>query len=55
MMHITSSCRLRRVEAEDGRIDVMSCIGSFYLNFAVFYVLCTKDILVFWFFTWIYK
>jgi hypothetical protein len=29
MVHVASLCRLRRVEAEDRRVDVMGCIGSF--------------------------
>jgi hypothetical protein len=29
MVHVASLWRLRRVEAEDRRVDVMGCIGSF--------------------------
>jgi hypothetical protein len=47
MVHVTSSRRLRRVEAEDGRVDVMGCIGPFYPNFIIFIVLGSRDILFF--------
>jgi hypothetical protein len=46
MMHVTSLWRLRRVEAEDERVDAMSCIVPFYFKFAVFYELNRRDILV---------
>jgi hypothetical protein len=39
MVHMTSLQRLHRVEPEDGRVDTTGCIGPFYLNFIVFYVL----------------
>jgi hypothetical protein len=51
MVHMTSSRRLRRVEAEDGRVDGMGCIGPFYPNFIVFIVLGTRGILIFSSFT----
>jgi hypothetical protein len=38
---------LRRVEAEDGRVDVMGCIRPFYPTFTVFIVLGSRGILVF--------
>jgi hypothetical protein len=44
---MASLWRLRRVEAEDGRVDVMGCIGPFYLKIAVFIVLGLKGIVVF--------
>jgi hypothetical protein len=47
MMNVISSWRLRRVEAEDGRIDATGCIRLFYSNFIVFYVLGHSVILVF--------
>jgi hypothetical protein len=47
MVHIASSWRLSQVEAEDGRVNVMCCVGPFYSNFAVFYVLGRSDILLF--------
>jgi hypothetical protein len=47
MVHIASSRRLRRVEAEDRRVDVMGYIRPFYSNFTFFYVLDPTDILVF--------
>jgi hypothetical protein len=37
---------LRRVEAEDGRVDIMDCIEPFYPNFIVFYVLVFRSILI---------
>jgi hypothetical protein len=46
-VHVASSRRLHRVEAKDGWIDAMSCIGPFYPNFTVFYVLGPRGILVF--------
>jgi hypothetical protein len=50
MVHVTSSCRLRRIKAEDERIDAMGRIGPFYPNFVVFYVLVLRGIIVvvFW-------
>jgi hypothetical protein len=47
MVHVASSQRLCRVEAEDSRVDAMTCIGPFSPNFAVFYVLGPRGILVF--------
>jgi hypothetical protein len=47
MVHVASSLRLRRVEAEDGWVDAMGCIGPLYPNFAVFVVLDHRGILVF--------
>jgi hypothetical protein len=48
MVHVASLRRLRRVETEDGWVDAMGCIGPFYPNFAVFYVLAPREILVFY-------
>jgi hypothetical protein len=42
MVHVISSQRLRRVEAKDGRVNTMSCMGPFYPNFSIFYVLYPK-------------
>jgi hypothetical protein len=47
MLHVTSSRRLHRVKAEDGHVNVTSYVEPFYPNFAVFYVLGPRDILVF--------
>jgi hypothetical protein len=47
MVHVASSWRLYRVEGEDGWVDVTGCIGPFYPNFDVFYVLGPRGILVF--------
>jgi hypothetical protein len=46
MVHVASSRRLRGVEAENGRADVLGCIRLFYPNFVVFIVLVPKGILV---------
>jgi hypothetical protein len=46
MVHMSSSWRLRRVEAKDGWVDVMGCVGPIYPNFAIFYVLGPRDIIV---------
>jgi hypothetical protein len=47
VVHMASSRRSCRVEAEDERVDVMGCVGPFYLNIVVFIVLGLKGILVF--------
>jgi hypothetical protein len=47
MVHVVSLWKLHRVEAEDRWVDATGCIGPFYLNFIIFYVLCVRDILVF--------
>jgi hypothetical protein len=39
MVHVASSWWLRRVKAEDGRVDVMGYIRLFYPNFTIFFVL----------------
>jgi hypothetical protein len=49
MVHIASSWRSCGVEAEDGWVNAIGCIGLFYPNFAVFAVLGHRVILVFWF------
>jgi hypothetical protein len=48
MVHIASSWMSYGVEAKNGWVDAMDCIGLFYPNFIVFIVLGTKGILVFW-------
>jgi hypothetical protein len=55
MVHMASSRRLRRVEAEDEQVNAMGCVGPFYPKFTTFYVLCPRGILVFYSFTWAYK
>jgi hypothetical protein len=35
-----------RVEAKDGRVTAMGCIGLFYLNFTIFFVLGHKGSLI---------
>jgi hypothetical protein len=47
MVHMASSRRLHRVEGEDGRVDTMGCVGPFYPNFVILYVLGPRGILVF--------
>jgi hypothetical protein len=47
IMHMSLLRRLRRVEAKDGWVDAMGCVGAFHPNFAVFYVLCHIGILIF--------
>jgi hypothetical protein len=46
MVHVTSSWRSHRDEAEDGRVDATGCIRLFYPNFTVFIVLGHKGNLV---------
>jgi hypothetical protein len=36
VVHVASSQRLRRDEAEDGRVDVTDCVRRFYLRIVVF-------------------
>jgi hypothetical protein len=47
VVHVASSRRLRRVEAEDGRIDAMDCVGLFYPKITILYVLGPRGNLVF--------
>jgi hypothetical protein len=44
---VTPSRRLRRNQVEDGWIDAMGCIRPYYPYFDVFYVLGSRDIIVF--------
>jgi hypothetical protein len=46
MVHVALLRRLSRVEAEDGWVDVMGYVGPFYPNFAIFFVLDPRGILV---------
>jgi hypothetical protein len=46
MVHVASSRRSHRDEAEDGRVDATGCIRLFYPNFTVFVVLGHKGSLV---------
>jgi hypothetical protein len=46
MVHVASSQRSRGDESEDERVDVMDCIGLFYLNFVVYVILNHKKTLV---------
>jgi hypothetical protein len=48
VVHVASSRRSRKDEAEDGRVDAMGCIRLFYPYFAIFIVLGPRGILVFW-------
>jgi hypothetical protein len=47
MVHVASSWRLRRDQAEDGRVDAIGCVGPYYPYFAVYFVLGPMGILVF--------
>jgi hypothetical protein len=42
MVHVASSQRSCGDEVEDGRVDATGCIGLFYPNFVVFFVLGHK-------------
>jgi hypothetical protein len=46
-MQVASSWRVRRVEAEDGRVDETGCVGPFYPKIIIFYVLGPRGNLVF--------
>jgi hypothetical protein len=46
VVHVAPSRRLCRVEAEDGRIDAMGCVGPCYHCFAVFFLLDPMGIVV---------
>jgi hypothetical protein len=46
MVHVASSWRSQGDEAEDGWVNVMSCIRVFYPNFTVFIILGHKCTLV---------
>jgi hypothetical protein len=46
MVHVASLWMSRGDEAENERVDAMSCIGLFYTNFAIFFVLGHKGSLV---------
>jgi hypothetical protein len=39
MVHVASPRRLHRVEAKDRWVDATGCVGPFYPNFTIFYVL----------------
>jgi hypothetical protein len=43
MVHVASLWRSCGDEAEDGRVNVMGCIGLFYPNFSVFIILGQKE------------
>jgi hypothetical protein len=46
MVHVASSQRSHGDEVEDERVDAVDCIGLFYPNFVVFFVLGHKGSLV---------
>jgi hypothetical protein len=52
---VASSQILRRVKTEDGSVDVMGCVRSFYPKIVIFYILGHRDNLVFYFFACAYK
>jgi hypothetical protein len=47
-MHVASSWRSRGVEAENGWVDVMGCIGLFYPKIVVLVVLGPRCVSVFY-------
>jgi hypothetical protein len=47
VVHVTPLRRLRRVQAEDGRVDATGYVGPRYPFFVVFIVLGSMVILVF--------
>jgi hypothetical protein len=47
IVHVVPSRKLRRVQAEDERVDTIDCIGPYYHYFIVFIVLGPKSNLVF--------
>jgi hypothetical protein len=55
VVHVASSQRLRREEAEDGRVDAMSYVGHFYPKIIISSVLDSRGIVVFYSFAWTYK
>jgi hypothetical protein len=46
VVHVAQSWRLRRRQAEDGRVDATGCVRSCYPTFAVFNVLDDRGIIV---------
>jgi hypothetical protein len=42
------------MQVKDERVDTMNRVGSCYPTFTVFNVLCNRDIVVFWSFSWAY-
>jgi hypothetical protein len=52
VVHVAPSQRLRKDQVEDGRVDTMGYVGPFNPNFVVFYVLCYRGNLVFYYFAW---
>jgi hypothetical protein len=48
VVHVASSQRSHKDEAEDGRVDAMGCIRLFYPYFVLFMVLGPRGNLVFW-------
>jgi hypothetical protein len=47
VVHMVLSWRLRRGEAEDGRVNAMGYVGPFYPKIVIFYVLDPRGNLVF--------
>jgi hypothetical protein len=47
VVHVAPSCMLRRDQVEDGRVNVMNCIGPCYPCFIIFIVLGHRNNLVF--------
>jgi hypothetical protein len=45
-VHVAPSQRLRQRQVEDRRVDVMDCVGPYYLTFVIFNVLGPTGIVV---------
>jgi hypothetical protein len=48
MVHVAPSQRLHEDQAENERVDAIGCVGHCYRYFAVFIILGSSDILVFY-------
>jgi hypothetical protein len=55
MVHVAPLWGSREDQVEDGRVDATGYIGPCYPYFAIFFVLGTRGILVFYSFAWAYK
>jgi hypothetical protein len=44
---VAPSQMLRQDQVEDGRVDIIGCVGPCYPYFTIFYILCTRGIVVF--------
>jgi hypothetical protein len=48
VVHMASSRRLRRKEAEDGRVDAIDCVGLFYPKIIISSIIGPRGIVVFY-------